>query len=493
MAQNTYREPNVYTTTKRVTPIIQESPVDMYPLVIGTGQTSMTKEDVGYTVKAKFTKNGETGEQTATGEYEDIVFEDKVSDIVSAYCYDAWGDTKALEATTDYTFSKDANKVSLVKDSTKFTLGDIIYFTYITEADETRYELQRFTSDTDIANFYGADVINGKINNISLGAQMVYNAGSDVVYVLQVKTPSGDTTLAEAYKEALEENVVDLAGQHIWRICPVDKEVDQAIRQFVNEMSLPEERSEKFGTVNCEIPALAAGKFSGAFEDKVVDETNTPGLLTVYQNLINKFVNRGSAYRFQTFYPSKASYIATDGSTYDVGGEIIGCAYAGMEQSLERRSQSATNSVIPAGLLNLKPELKLRRKQKNLLAERGVTLLTQQTEYGEINVRDALSMDMSTYQTQDPCITMAADYTAKSLRQVLGVYIGKSNVTPEVIAKVRASAETTLQGMVSSGIILSYTIVDIQQDTDNPMCLVLNLRIGVSYPLKEIDVNIILD
>ena len=490
MAQTTYREPNVYTTTKRVTPTVPETPVDMYPLVIGTGQTSMTKEDVGYTVKAEFTKNDETGELTATGKFEKITFEDNVSEIINAYVYDEWGDIVKLDKSTDYTFENGA--VSLVKESKKFGLGSVIYFSYVAEADETRYELQRFTSDTDIANFYGADVIDGTLNKISLGAQLTYNSGSNVVYALQIKDPGDTSTIELAYKEALEENVVDIAGQHIWRICPVDAGAERAVRQFVDEMSLPEERSEKFGNVNCPIPDKGTG-YSGTFDDKNIDGNDTPGLLSVYQNFINKFANRASVYRFQTLYPNTAEYVASDGATYTVDGNIIGCAYAGMEQSLERYSQSATNSSIPSGLLNLVSPLKLRRQQKNLLAERGVTLLTQQTEYGEITVRDALSMDMSTYQTQDPCITMAADYVAKYLRQSLGVYIGKNSITPEVIAKVRATAETTLQTMVSDGIILSYTVVDIAQDTENPMCIVMNLRVGVLYPLKEIDINIVLE
>lgn len=490
MAQEIYREPNVYTTTKRVTPTIPETPVDMYPLVIGTGQTSMTKEDVGYTVKTKFVENGETGKLTATEEFEDITFEDKVSKVISAYVYDDWGDTVKLESGVDYTFEN--GKISPSKDSTKFKAGSVIYFNYVAEADETRYELQRFTSDTDIANFYGADVIDGKLNKISLGAQMAYNTGSDVVYVLQVKDPGETSSMSLAYKEALEENIVDLAGQHIWRICPVDEGVEQAVRQFVDEMSLPEERNEKFGNTNCTIPAKGA-EYSGKFEDTIVDNNVTPGLLTVYQKFITKFTNRISAYRFQTFYPNTANYTASDGAEYKVDGGIIGCAYAGMEQSLQRYSQSATNSSIPAGLLNLTSPIKLRRKQKNLLAASGVTLLTQQTEYGEITVRDALSLDMSTDQTQDPCITMSTDYVAKYLRQTLGVYIGKSSITPETIAKVRATAETVLTTMVSRGIIASFTIVDIAQDTDNPKCLVMNLRVGVLYPLKEIDINIVLE
>lgn len=491
MAQKVYREPNVYTTTKRVTPVIPETPVDMYPLVIGTGQTSMKKEDIGYTVKVEFNTDSGSGEKTPTGEYEKIVFEDAVSEVIDAYVYDEWGDEVKLEKGTDYTFSKEDKSISLIKDSKKFEAGSVIYFSYVAEADESKYTIQRFTETGDIVDFYGEDVIDGAINNISLGAQLVLASGSDVVYVLQVKAPAGQTTMEMAYKEALEENVIDIVGSRIWRICPVDAGVERAIRQFVNEMSLPEERNEKFANICLTLPEVGVN-YSGTFEDRTVDGTVRPGLLTNYQNFINKFVGRGTAYRFQTLYPNTATYVASDGATYTIDGNMIGCAYAGMEQSLERKSQSATNSTIP-GIINLVAPLKLRRSQKNLLAQLGVTLLTQQTEYGDITVRDALSMDMSTYQTEDPCVTLAADYVAKSLRNGLHTYIGKSSINAETIAKIEATANTILSSMVASGVIKSYELVNIEQDTDDPMCLVMNLRVGVLYPLKKIDINIVLD
>ena len=102
-------------------------------------------------------------------------------------------------------------------------------------------------------------------------------------------------------------------------------------------------------------------------------------------------------------------------------------------------------------------------------------------------------MDMSTYQTEDPCVTLAADYVAKSLRNGLHTYIGKSSINAETIAKIEATANTILSSMVASGVIKSYELVNIEQDTDDPMCLVMNLRVGVLYPLKKIDINIVLD
>ena len=492
MAQTGYREPNVYTTTTRVTPTVPETPVDMYPLVIGTGIAISKRTDVGKTVNDSF---------------EPFQFEEKVSLISRAYVVDEWGEE--TEISSDYYTLEEVDGVStlawvanddgtikasvdgIISEGSTGNANSVVYFDYTAEAGEDHYTLQRFTLTEDIEDFYGADIIDGTINNISLGAQIAKNAGSPVVYVLQVKHEEGGDLKTE-YLEALEENVVDLAAQPIWRIQAVDGGVDtedivKAIRRYVNEMSLPEERSEKYAGVTCPI------EDNMRFEDANVDGETVKGIKSTFEEFIAKLGN----YRLQTFYPTNAMYTFSDGTEQKVGGEFIACAYAGFEQTLERKSQSATNSSIPAGIFNLiakeAKNTKLKRAQKNAIAALGVTLLTQQTEYGAINVRDALSMDMSTYQVQDPCVTMAADFTAKTLRRTLGVYIGKYNINPETISKVRATADTTLAGLVQDKVIKSYGIVSLEQDTDNPQCLVMHIKVGVLYPLKEIDINIVLD
>ena len=494
MAQQGYREPNVYTTTTRVTPVVPETPVDMYPLVIGTGIAISKRYDVGYTVPKQ---------------YAPIVFDETVTAIGKVYAIDEWGEEKEIGSEywtldTEYSVEGDSNtytalvwtaaesgeilaqKEGLISDVVG-SANSVVYLDYTAEAGDDHYTLQRFTLEDDIADFYGEDVVEDTVNKISLGAQVVMAAGSPVVYVLQVPEAKEGEDLVMKYFEALEENVVDLAAQPIWRIVAVDEGVEKSIRRYVNEMSLPEERSEKFANLVCNVDGITS------FADRTVDGETVKGILSTYEEFVAKF----GSYRYQTLYPNKANYTFSDGVERVVDGAIIACAYAGFEQTLERKSQSATNSSIPAGIFNLLAKevknVKLKRAEKNALASLGVTLLTQQTEYGAINVRDALSMDMTTYQVQDPCVTMAADFTAKTLRRQLGVYIGKYNIDPETISKVRATADTVLAGLVQDKVIKSYEIVSLMQDTDNPQCLVMQIRVGVLYPLKQIDINIILD
>lgn len=462
-----YKEPNVYTVTKRITPQIPETPVDMYPLIIGTG--SKTIDKTGVTAVSK-------GASAA------IVIEDKISTVSMIYTVDDWGQSTVISS-DNYTVSSTEGTTAItwktIEGFTPPANGTTIYLDYIAETPEDRFELKRFTDPDDVKDFYGSDIVAGgseeSANRVCIGARLALESGSDVVYALQIKAEqnSATTTLIDKYFEALSEYIIDKPGNPIWRICPVDPGVSKAVRKFVLDMSEPEERAEKFAMLNNE-----------AAED-----------VTTFEDLYASYVTyckNNKTFRGQTLYPNKADYVGFDGTTIEVGGELIGCAYAGLEQALDRKSQSATNSSITSGLLNLKG-VKMRRSQKNQLAVLGITLLTQESEYGDITVRDALSLDITTDQVEDPCITMAADYTAKYLRQRLGVYIGKYNIDPETISKVKAETDSALQTLVQSTIIKSGTLVSIEQDPDNLKSLVMVIRVGVLYPLKQINITIILD
>ena len=135
----------------------------------------------------------------------------------------------------------------------------------------------------------------------------------------------------------------------------------------------------------------------------------------------------------------------------------------------------------------------MRRGQKNQLAPLGVTVLVQDTDNGAITIRDSLSMDNSDQQVSDPCITRALDYGSKYVRRQLHPYIGKYNITTEVVAKVEAAATTAFDTLVKKKLYKSASVNDVFQNEDDDTNLIVNAQVGVAYPLKTIDVNIVCD
>ena len=295
-------------------------------------------------------------------------------------------------------------------------------------------------------------------------------------------------TLLDAYKAAIEEHVVEIPGNPVWRVQPVDDDenVREYIMEFVHKMSSTEERSEKYAALNnsgaADIAITTAEDVTNSFKEFVEKALARPNIY--------------SAYRYQTFYPNQAVYTfeTEDGEKDEtIGGEFIAIAIAGAEQLLERESQSLTCSTIPAYIFKSLKGVKMKRSEKNALAAWGVTLLTQDEENGAITIRDRLSMDVSTEQVADPCITRAVDYGAKYLRAQLHPYLGKYNINPETIAKVQAAATSAMSTLVFKKLFVTAELIDIYQNEDDLTNLIVNARFGVSYPIKTIDVNIVCD
>lgn len=471
MLQN-YREPNVYSKVTRRQPRVPETIVDLYPFVIGTGMENFAYEN--FTAEVTLAAN-ETSITLPDVTNDDVVVEVSV-----------FNGTVKLEGVTFELSEENVWKVTLT--AAVSTEAETVLTVKYGIANKDRYKLQRFTGETaDIEKFYGPiyDEAEGKINNISFGASIALESGSPVVYVLQIpSTTKEEETLADNYAAALEEYAVEVAGSPFWRIQPVDSDekINEVIAEFTKEMSSVEERAEKFFGVNN----------IGAY-----DKTTPNEVIENFVSFINKYLNntkKYDAYRMQTIYPNKAIYTFSTSSgdiDKEVGGEFIQIAIAGVEQSLDRPSQSLTNSVIPAGIFKSLVGVKMKRKQKNELAAYGVTILTQTTEGGNITIRDSLSMDVSDEQVSDPCVTRALDHGSKYVRGQLHPYIGKYNIEEELIAKAQASATTAFATLVQRNIFKSANITDIFQNEDDLNNLIIAARVGVLYPLKTIDVNIV--
>lgn len=472
MLQN-YREPNVYSKVTRRQPRVPETIVDLYPLVIGTGM-----EDFAYeTLTAEIT----LPKGVKVFDLPDVTSDDEVVEVV------VYNGTVKLEGVT-FAVSSSAWTVTLTEAISADS--DTVLTVRFGLANKDRYKLQRFTGEKeDVEAFYGPvyNEADGTINKISFGASIALESGARVVYVLQVPSSTADgKTLADNYSKALDDNAVDVAGNPFWRIQPVDDDVAivDKIAKFVKEMSSVEERAEKYFGVN------NSGAYKMTTPDTVIE--NFAAFIEKYTSNPNNY----DAYRMQTFYPNKALYTfstANGDIDEEVGGEFIAIALAGAEQALERASQSLTNSAIPAGIFKSLKGVSMKRKQKNELAAYGVTLLTQTTENGAITVRDSLSMDVSSEQVADPCITKALDYGSKYTRGQLHPYIGKYNINEDLIAKAQASATTAFATLVQKKIWKSANITDIFQNEEDLNNLIIAARVGVLYPLKTIDVNIFCD
>lgn len=376
---------------------------------------------------------------------------------------------------TDYTFSEDESIITWTAVGKRPDEGSSYYVTFTYEALDTQYEPQFLTSVSDVEAFYGPDLkVNepgSPINPISLGCKIALEAGAPAVWALQVKPNASGTVGADEYQQALDKYAKFM---NVYKIVPVDasNEITAVVQSHVNLMSMPEERMERtaiFGFT----PATAYTSFN--------DVLNGVG------NYAESLQNR----RICVVYPDVASKVLSDGLSYDLGDEFIACAVAGLKAGKPVQA-SLTKSTLTC--FNELKGIKMTRSQKNLLAAKGVMILEQPGGPGTaISVRHQLTTDMTNAQTREDSVVAIGDYCSMYLRTIASQYIGKYNITPDTITRIKGALAGAFNVLIKLGVIIKGGVTQLAQDEDNPDTLIITANAQPPYPCNYIEMTLFLD
>lgn len=122
----------------------------------------------------------------------------------------------------------------------------------------------------------------------------------------------------------------------------------------------------------------------------------------------------------------------------------------------------------------------------------GLWNMFQETAGQAIKTRHQLTSDVSSIEKREFSILTALDFTAKFLRGSLRNFIGRFNIT----ANLLSSISTTLQGLglflTSQGVLSSFKVLRLVQDPTEPDVLLLDLALGVLYPCNQIKITLII-
>ena len=176
----------------------------------------------------------------------------------------------------------------------------------------------------------------------------------------------------------------------------------------------------------------------------------------------------------------------------DVAGSepFICAALAGKEGSMNI-SASLTKTTL-SGFASIKEIVPTLRTQRNMLAQKGVMLLEKGASGDSLTtVRHSLTTNMSTIETRETSVVTIKDYTGKLLRNTLDQFIGKANlITDELLTRIQASCETTLDSEISSNIIVQGEVTDIHQSETDKDRVILVVNIQPPYPCNGIDITV---
>lgn len=312
------------------------------------------------------------------------------------------------------------------------------------------------------------------INKLGLGLYLAKQNGAGLVYGLQV--PYESTKAAPDQFDYAESLSVLQSVQNAYRIVPMDLDnnITNSLINHVNQMSSPEEKAERRLFAGCQ-------------------DYNQVTTFADMQRVIGEFAKNINNERVGIVSLYDVTIVLPDGTVISPpsGGSApyICAALAGLEASLPVH-QSLTRASI-TGFEKLSERVPLLRSQKNMLAEYGLILLEQPGGTSSpIVIRHGLTTNMDTIQTRENSITTIKDYTGKLLRNTLDKYVGKENITFEMLVRARTTVESVLDSLIQQKVIVSGDVETLQQSEDQPDSIMLSVKILPPYPCNYINITV---
>ena len=99
---------------------------------------------------------------------------------------------------------------------------------------------------------------------------------------------------------------------------------------------------------------------------------------------------------------------------------------------------------------------------------------------------------MSSVDTRENSIFGIKDFASKYIRKSLDIYVGKYNITADLVTKITGSTNSAISELIQMEYILSGSIISVSQDALNPDSIIVEILIDVPYPCNSIEITIVL-
>jgi hypothetical protein len=173
-----------------------------------------------------------------------------------------------------------------------------------------------------------------------------------------------------------------------------------------------------------------------------------------------------------------------------VPGYYACCAFAGYRSSTDPAAPM-TNIAIPGIQQLVHSNAYFLPDDLNTIAEGGNLILVQRTLSTPAYVRHQLTTDMTAIETRELSITISVDYSAKVLRIGLRPYIGKHNISDELLTQLRGITESLLKALVDGFVVAQGSTLDsLEQNTDRPDEVDVEISLVVFYPCNRINITL---
>jgi hypothetical protein len=182
-------------------------------------------------------------------------------------------------------------------------------------------------------------------------------------------------------------------------------------------------------------------------------------------------------------------------------GYIAAAGLAGLRSGVVPH-QGLTNSEFLGATDLSKVVLEFSQSELDLMAEKGVWLITQEVIGATPYVRHQLTTDERSLNTSEDSITTNVDSISYALKDVLAPFIGRYNVNPENVLAVRYAIAAQLRYRANDTYVaragnqlVSFTekddIIRIAQNSTYKDRIDVEVRLHVPYPLNYINLRLL--
>jgi len=195
--------------------------------------------------------------------------------------------------------------------------------------------------------------------------------------------------------------------------------------------------------------------------------------------------------------PSVLTRVDESGNTMQLDGNFAAVAVAAVQSAQSKRSTPITGFVVTG--ISIEDE-KWEDTDMDVLGAGGCLVL--QSKGGIITIRDAITTDGTSADTQEMSVRASRRLVQRSLRNGLDNQFTNKGLTilPETPSNVSAGTRAILEGLVQDGEIFAYgktndpttgeTAISSVQDSIEPRRINTTCSVKYLYPLKWIQVTV---
>ena len=220
-----------------------------------------------------------------------------------------------------------------------------------------------------------------------------------------------------------------------------------------------------------------------------IDTSTTAGKLAACEALA-EIAGGASGYQNRRLVALQPEQVGTtlDGTELLVPGHYVGAAIASMIGQ-QNPSQPFTNLPMVGFTRPVGSNDKFSETQMSTAAAGGIYWVIQDTPGGPLASRHQLTTDVTSLKTRELSILKSIDYLSKLIRNQVKRFIGRNNITKQLLETVALGINGALSN-ASGSVVASASLDRIAQDKSNLDTITVEISVVPFYPANYIKITI---